>query len=40
MAEAVVKVIKDEKVKGPRGKNFGLIFLGPLTSPGTLAGKL
>lgn len=40
MAEAVVKVMKDEKVKGPRGKDFGLVFLGPLPSPGTVANKL
>lgn len=33
----VVKVIKDQKVKGPRGKDFGLVILGPLTSPVKLA---
>lgn len=34
------EVIKDEKVKGLRAKDFGLVILGPLTSPGMLVGRL
>ena len=40
MAEAVMKVIEDEKVSRSSGKDFGLVILGLLTSPRMLAGRL
>lgn len=33
------EVIEDEKVKELRAKDFGLVILGPLTSPGMLVGR-
>ena len=40
MAEAVAKVIQDETIKGLRGKDVGLVILGPQTSSGILVGRL
>lgn len=40
MAEAVVKVIQDEMIKGLRGKDVGSVIWGPLISPGMLVGRL